>query len=596
MKVLRTFGRIMKKHLQKTKMIRYIKYIIPELAIILAFILMIQTNKAKVDVVIKADAIGYYDYLPSLFIHHDLVRKNKPERTDSVFYKRIDKEGVYVDYKGFKVDKYPVGTALLQWPFFYATYLTTPRSGNPVDGYQKPFQRAVLYATLFYLFLGIFFLRKMLELYDIKKSVIIFSQVLLVFATGVTNYANFDAGFSHVYSLFAINAFFYFVRSFFIKNRLKYYILSGIFLGLILLIRQINVLALLFVPFLAGSPDNLKKGLLHILHHPKVLLTGLFLTAALFFIQCQVWYLQTGHFLLYSYQGEGFHFLNPQFINILFSYKKGLFVYTPVLFFSLFGLIWLAYKRKYYLVFTWLAFFTIITYIFSSWHSWGYGASYGSRVFIDYYGMFFILLALLINEIPKILKTGIILLSVLTIPVNLIQSYQYKDFILHWTNMNKEKYWEVFLKTESRYKGLLWEKKYDKYQFTVMKKVSLGEVTGSLKNKFQLIYQTKSKSIPDFNRISLIRISLSNRFSTNNNSKIIVSIRDAATGKTDYTFDPYLIHFAQKQLGLWQKGFYNYSFKPMADGKEKVISVKLFSEKSRGNVLKDFQINFLARR
>ncbi len=393
--------------------IRHIRYIIPELVIILVFILLIQTNLGKVDVVIKADAIGYYDYLPSLFIHHDLVRKNKPKRTNSVFYKRIDKEGVYVDYKGFKVDKYPVGTALLQWPFFYVTYLTTSLNGNSTDGYQISFQRAVLYATLFYLFLGIFFLRKTLELYDIKKSVIIFSQILLVFATGVTNYANFDAGFSHVYSLFAISAFFYFVRSFFIKNRLKYFILACFFLGLILLIRQINMLALLFVPFLAGSPGTLKKGIYHILHHPKILLTGITLTTAIFFIQCLAWYLQTGHFLLYSYQGEGFHFLNPQFINILFSYRKGLFVYTPVLFFSLFGLISLAYKRKYYLVFTWLAFFTIITYIFSSWHSWGYGASYGSRVFIDYYGMFFILLALLINEIPKILKTGIIWLNII---------------------------------------------------------------------------------------------------------------------------------------------------------------------------------------
>jgi len=573
--------------------IHYVKYILPELVIILAFILLIQTNLAKVDVVIKADAIGYYDYLPSLFIHHDLVRKNKPVRTNPVFYKRIDKEGVYVNYKGFKVDKYPVGTALLQWPFFYVTYLTTPRRGNPTDGYQKPFQRAVLYATLFYLFLGIFFLRKTLELYDIKKSVIIFSQVLLIFATGVTNYANFDAGFSHVYSLFAISAFFYFVRSFFIKSRLKYFILACLFLGLILLIRQINILVVLFVPFLAGESVNLKKGFFHLLHHPKVLLAGLFLTVVLFFIQCLAWYLQTGHILLYSYQGEGFHFLNPQFVNILFSYRKGLFVYTPVLFFSLFGLIWLAYRRKFYMAFTWLAFFTIITYMFSSWHSWDYGASYGSRVFIDYYGMFFILLALLINEIPKMLKTGIILLSVLTIPVNLIQSYQYKDYILHWTDMNKEKYWEVFLKTESRYKGLLWRKKYDEHQYAIVKKIFIGDIAGSQKNKLQLIYKTNSMSIPDFNRVSLIRISFANKFAENNDAKIIVSISDAATGKTDYGYDPYLIHFARKQLGEWQNGCYNYAFKPMSDDKEKIITVKLFTERQQENILKSFQIEFL---
>ena len=573
--------------------VRFIKYILPELIIILTFVLLIQTNFAKVDVVIKADAVGYYDYLPSLFIHHDLIRKNKPVRTNSALYKRIEKEGVYVNYKGYKVDKYPVGTALLQWPFFYVTYLTTPLQGNSKDGSQKPFQRAVLFATLFYLFLGIFFLRKTLEMYDVKKSAIIFSQVLLVFATGVTNYANYDAGFSHVYSLFALNAFFYFSRSFFTRNRLKDFIGMGVFMGLILILRQINVLAVLFIPFLAGSFENLKRGISLLLHHPKVLLTGLFLTVALFFIQCMVWYLQTGYFLLYSYQGEGFHFLNPQFINILFSYRKGLFVYTPVLFFSLFGLILLIYRRKYYQAFTWLAFFIIITYVFSSWHSWIYGASYGSRVYIDYYGIFFILLALFINGISGMLKTGIIILSVLTIPVNLIQSYQYKTFILHWTNMNKEKYWEVFLKTENRYKGLLWKRKFEEHQYSLIKKVYVGNITSSQKNKFTLIYHANSLSIPGFNRVSLIRISFDNNFSDNNNAKIIVSIKDAVTGKTDYWFDPYLIRFAGKHLGQWRKGSFNYTFKPMVDGKEKIIQVQLFSEKKLPNVLTNFQIEFL---
>jgi len=399
---------------------RYLKHLLPELFLVLAFALLIQTNKAKVDEVIHADAVGYYDYLPSLFIHHDLVRKNKPEKTHTGLYKRIDKKGVYVDYKGFKVDKYPVGTALLQLPFFYVAHLATPLHGGFEDGYQKPFQKAVLFATLFYLFLGVYFLRKILELYDIKKPVILFSQILLVFATGVTNYANLDAGFSHVYSLFALNAFFYFTRSFFTRNRLKDFIGMGLFMGLILLLRQINVLAVLFIPFLAGSFHNLKKGIFQLLHHPRVLLTGLLYTVALFFIQCLAWYLQTGHFLLYSYQGEGFNFLNPHFIDILFSYRKGLFVYTPVLFIALFGLIVLAYRRKYYQVITWLAFFTIITYVFSSWHSWIYGASYGSRVYVNYYGIFFILFALLINEIRGLLKAGIIVLSVLTIPLNLV--------------------------------------------------------------------------------------------------------------------------------------------------------------------------------
>ncbi len=572
-----------------------LKYILPEILILLFFSVLIRTSWLKTDVVIKADAIGYYDYLPSVFIHHDLIRKNDPAGTNSFLYNRIDKESVYLNFKGYKVDKYPVGTAILQWPFFYFTYLTTPLSGNSGDGYQKPFQRAVLYAAIFYLFLAVIFLRKLLVLYGIKKPIIIFSQILLVFGTGVTNYTTYDAGFSHVYSLFAITAFFYFVRYFFFKkDKIKPFILACAFFGIIILIRQINILVLFFIPFLAGSYDRLNKGVRYILQHTGMLLTGFLLTAGLFFIQCFVWYLQTGHFLLYSYQGEGFHFFNPQFINILFSYRKGLFVYTPILFLSLAGLFRLFFMRKYYQVFSWLFFFLLITYLFSSWHSWSYGASYGSRAFIDYYSIFFILFAIALNESSAIFKTIFLLFSILTIPVNLIQTYQYKTYILHWTDMNKEKYWEVFLKTKNRYHGILWKKPFAPKQFMAIKKVSVGNVTDSANSQSLLIYQISTDSIAEFQKVSLIRISFFNQFSTDNNSKIVVSIRDADTGKTEYRFDVYLIRFAQKQLGRWQEGSFNYSFKPMSDSNKKVISVKLFSEKPRKNVLKDFRINFLA--
>ncbi len=573
---------------------RFLKQALPELLVVLIFALLTQTPAAKVDVVIKSDAAGYYDYLPALFIYHDFVRKNRPESLYPTLYKRIDKKAFYVDYKGFKVDKYPVGTALLQGPFFLAAYWSTPLHEHPAGGYEKPFQHAVQAATLFYLFVGLIFLRKILELYQIRKPAILFSQILLVFATPVTNYANFDAGFSHVYSFFALTAFFYFVRAFFTRYRVKNFFGACAFLGLILLLRQINVLVIFFVPFLAGSLENLKKGMSLLFHKPSVLVKGLFLTTGLFFIQCLAWYFQTGHFLLYSYQGEGFHFLNPQIVNILFSYKKGLFVYTPVLFLSLFGLAWLVWQRKYYQFFAWLAFFLFITYVFSSWHSWEYGASYGSRVYIDYYAIFFILFALLIDRAPWFLSEGIILVSLLAIPVNLVQSYQYKNYILHWTDMNKERYWKVFLKTDKRFEGVLWKKHYGPNQYQAVKKVLLGDITCAAGRKFHLVYKTGSSSVPHFNRVSHIRIRIFHSFPETDRTKVIVSIKDSASGKIEYWYDPYLIRFAEKQFGQGQKGSFTYSFKSLADSKEKTITVKLFSEDKRPIVLKDFEIEFLA--
>jgi hypothetical protein len=43
-----------------------------------------------------------------------------------------------------------------------------------------------------------------------------------------------------------------------------------------------------------------------------------------------------------------------------------------------------------------------------------------------------------------------------TVPVNLIQSYQYQKFILHWDQMDRERFWKIFLKTDRKYDGIFY--------------------------------------------------------------------------------------------------------------------------------------------
>jgi hypothetical protein len=568
-----------------------LKSIINEILIIFIFIFLIYIYIGPVDKTIKSDAAGYYDYLPSLFIHHDLIRKDIPFSKDSILYNRITSLNFYLDYGDYKVNKYACGTAVLQLPFFTYTYLTTTLEGNNNDGYQPPFHKAIFYAAIFYLFLSIFFLKKILEQYDIKRNVIIISQFLLVFATSVTNYANYDAGFSHVYSLFAITAFIYFVKSYFKSKNVNHFIVACLFLGLILIIRQINILIILFVPFIAGSLASLKNGFIDTFHKPKKLVIGIFLISGVIFIQCLVWYLQTGKFVIYSYQGENFDFLHPQIFNVLFSYKKGLFVYTPVLFISMFSLIWLAYKRKYYLILTWVSFFLILTYVLSSWHSWYYGAGYGLRAYIDFYAIFFIPLALMLDGIKKYLKIVIIILSFLAIPLNIIQSYQYKVFILRWIDMDKEKYWKVFLKTENRYKGLFWKKNYNYNNYHTVKEFLIGDITTS-KNAHNVIYNGNSRDIPDFEYVSIIEVLIDNEYDIENNSKFILSIDDTSSHHNYCWVYRYFIQFSEKPDNVWQTGLNNFEFRPIKDLKEKIITLEVESGNQNNN-FKNVRIKYL---
>ena len=98
-----------------------------------------------------------------------------------------------------------------------------------------------------------------------------------------------------------------------------------------------------------------------------------------------------------------------------------------------------------------------LTYVLASWHSWYYGMSFGLRAYIDYYPFFFIPLAFTLNAVSRLGKVAIVSLSLITLPINIIQTYQYKNFILHWVDMNRDSYWDLFLKTDSKYRGLLWK-------------------------------------------------------------------------------------------------------------------------------------------
>ncbi len=571
-----------------------IKSVIIEVFIIFIYILLIDIYIGNVKKTIKADGVGYYDYLPSLFIHHDLIRKDIPVQKDTILYDRITSLQVYVNYDEFKVNKYPCGTAVLQLPFFACAYLKTDLEGNKSDGYQVPFQITIFHAAIFYLFLSIFFLKKILILFDIKKYTIILCQLLLVLATAVTNYANFDAGFNHVYSLFAITTFIYFTRSYFKNSNLNHFLLACLFLGLILILRQINILIILFIPFLAGSSEYFKDRLIHLLNNPEKLIIGIFIIFGVFSIQCLLWYLQTGKFLIYTYQGESFNFSEPQIFNVLFSYRKGLFVYTPVLFISLFSLIWLAYQRKYYLVLTWISFFIIITYILSSWHSWYYGGSYGLRAYIDYYPVFFIPFALMMNGIAKGMKLVITFLSLLTIPLNIIQTYQYKWYILHMSDMDKEKYWKVFLKTADRYKGMVWKKYYNYDYYNTVKEIFIGDINIS-KNTENVIYSGNSIDITGFEKVSIIQVLIDNEYNNKNDAKIILRINESSGNYDYYWYDLYLIHFSEKQLNEWQTGLYNFEFTPITDPGEKSITLKIKSGNQINN-LKNVRIKFLSHK
>ena len=175
----------------------------------------------------------------------------------------------------------------------------------------------------------------------------------------------------------------------------------------------------------------------------------LLITAAAFVIilpQLLFWKFNTGHWLFYSYKKEGFFFLKPEIIRGLFSYRKGWFVYTPVMLFAVAGIFMLRKRlREFFIP---LLVFTILNiYVIFSWWDWSYGGSFSARSMIDSYGLLAIALAAMMEFLLKrawFIKWPTGLIITLMIILNLFQTAQYKYGAIHFCEMSKGAYWYNF--------------------------------------------------------------------------------------------------------------------------------------------------------
>jgi hypothetical protein len=402
--------------------------------------------------IITSDGRGYYAYLPALVLYNDPAY-------DAVIASEARMLGYndYQDYQpGYRVkfgdrylNKYFAGEAVLLFPFFLAGTFFAWISGSPMDGYSFFFQFFTGLGALFYLICGFFFLARILERFGIRREIVWVTMMLLLFGTNLFYYGLWQPTMSHIYSFFAINGF---CLSMFNTSRnysLKNVSLTGFFLGITLLLRPTNAVVLMIVPALVQNHGGIRAFFSVLLVNRKKTMVLFAISLLFMFIQVLLWVWQTGSFALWPYRNEGFRFNSPEIFNVLFSYRKGLFVYTPMLLLAIPGLVWLAVKRFSYFLPV-IIFLVLSTYIIASWWCWYYGDGFGLRAFIDYYGIFALLIAYGLNVIPKRMAAIVVLIIVLPlVMLNLVQTWQYNHKVIQPNSMNREKFWHVFLRTDS---------------------------------------------------------------------------------------------------------------------------------------------------
>ncbi len=394
--------------------------------------------------IIKTDGTGYYAYLPAVFIYHDLsfgffdsVAADK-SRPDMAYDYRVK-------LKNGTTDKYFCGTALAQLPFFALAHLVTLVAGYPADGYSAFYLIFVQVATIFYALAGLILMVFILKDFQIGDKIIALILLASVFGTNLFHYVVNEPSMSHAYSFAFVNLFVFSFLRFFRKPSNLYLFAASVALGMVFLIRPVNVLIVLSLPFLAGNREKIKEGFGFLKNHLPAFPVALVIFLGLAGIQFLIYKIQTGNFWVYSYGKEGFDFTHPHFISFLFSYRKGYFVYTPMAFLSLFGF-WFLYKESRFRFYSLLFLLLLVVYVLSSWWMWFYGGSFSQRVMIEYWIFPAILLALLLqkSKYRKWLTTLVFLLMI----VGQIQTYQYRTGYIHWSEMNRKRYWDNFLRID----------------------------------------------------------------------------------------------------------------------------------------------------
>lgn len=402
---------------------------------------------------IASDGKGYYVYLPAAFIYHDFSYAFTTS-TEPEYYPGDVQPSVAQLPSGQKLNKYFAGEALLLTPFFLIAYALSWLFHFPVDGYSFIFQAAVSVAALFYCLCGLWLLSKFLSGLKLSDNTIAFTLLLVFAGSNLLHYTWMEPSMSHVYSFFSIAAFLSIAADFLTEHKARKLILLFIISGIICLIRPVNVLVILLLPFICFL-FTVKRPFTLLIQKKLTVFTGFILFISILCIQLYLYKLQIGSWWIWAYANEGFNFSKPHFIELLFSFRKGWFVYTPVAFLSL-ATACIIWRKNLLLLFLFITPVSIIVYVVSSWHDWAYGASYGCRPMTEFMGLMMIPFAMGIQQLSSpVFKAIVVVVAWCFLLLNCIQIYQINKHILLWDNMTFESYKSSFLKTSEQHVNML---------------------------------------------------------------------------------------------------------------------------------------------
>jgi hypothetical protein len=321
---------------------------------------------------INGDAKGYYAWLRSISLDHDVDFRNDYAL---IFPPETTVDANRFTPRGLVVDKYPIGVAIVEVPGFVAGHAAARILGYPADGVSAPYQLAVV------VWLQLFVLGSFVALWvalvrsgarEVVATLVIASALL---ATNLLQYIARPA-WPHAPGVALLNfAYFLLITARSARDEGRRMIGLGALLGLALIVRPSNLAIAPFFACLLVMHFERWRG-----HIGRIALGAAPLIAIHFGSMWALW----GSPHATGYGEEGFTSGLAGIVNTLFSARHGLFVYHPW-YLVMLGLAVAAVRSPATrpVAIGTLVSFAALAVINGTWWCWWFGDSFGNRAFIE---------------------------------------------------------------------------------------------------------------------------------------------------------------------------------------------------------------------
>ena len=364
---------------------------------------------------VRGDGVGYYAYLRSALIDHDLNFENDYLAGNRSFVmSRSDAQGhllpeLYTK-TGHVENHFSVGPAILWAPVLIPVHLTVLLRNHfgghtAANGYSRPYVVAMGLTTAFYGFLSLFLAFRIARKY-FESEWALLATIGIWLASSLPVYMYFNPSWSHAFSAFSVSLFLWYWDRTKLQRTMAQWAILGVCAGLMGNVYYPNAILLIFPAlelFYLVRESHRDPGRSSIFAQKLLLCSAVFVMAFLLsllptFITRLIIYgspFETGYPAIWRWNWN-----SPAFLQVLFSADHGLFSWTPILSLAIIGLFFLVKKNSLLgagAILTFLAYYFFI----ASYPDWDGISSFGNRFFISLTPIYVLGLAALLSSFSR---------------------------------------------------------------------------------------------------------------------------------------------------------------------------------------------------